>query len=178
VQAGAADDAFELDAERAREPVRAIDSAARSALADLRRVLGVLQDSADYEPQPGLAQLDDLIEQVRATGLEVSLEVQGAMASLPAAVDLSAYRIVQEALTNTLKHAGAEHARVLIRYGARLELEVRDDGHGPSNGAARQGHGLVGMRERVTILGGALATGPAPGGGYRVAAEIPVESAA
>jgi signal transduction histidine kinase len=178
VQAGAADDAFEIDAERAREPVRAIDVAARAALADLRRVLGVLQESAQYEPQPGLGQLDHLIEQVRMTGLDVALEIQGTTPSLPAAVDLSAYRIVQEALTNTLKHAGAEHVRVRIRYGERLELEVRDDGHGLRNGAGRQGRGLVGMRERVTLLGGILATGPAPGGGYRVAAEIPIESAA
>ena len=178
VQAGAADDAFELDAERAREPVRAIDVAARAALADLRRVLGVLQESAEYAPQPGLAQLDQLIEQVRATGLDVALEIQGARAPLPAAVDLSAYRIVQEALTNTLKHAGAEHVRVGIRYGKRLELEVRDDGRGPRNGGGRNGRGLVGMNERVTVLGGILATGPAPGGGFRVAAEIPIESAA
>jgi signal transduction histidine kinase len=177
VQAGAADDAFDLDPARAREPVRAIDAAARSALADLRRVLGVLHEQAEYEPQPGLAQVDRLLRQVRATGLDVAFEVQGATRPLPAAVDLSAYRIVQEALTNTLRHARAEHVRVRIRYGSRLELEVRDDGSGPANGGG-PGRGLVGMRERVALLGGSLATGPAPGGGYRVAAEIPIEPAA
>jgi signal transduction histidine kinase len=176
VQAGAADDAFELDPQRAREPVRAIDTAARAALADLRRVLGVLQGEAEYEPQPGLARLDELIQQVRATGLDIALEIQGARKPLPAAVDLSAYRIVQEALTNTLKHAGAEHVRVRVGYGNRLELEVQDDGRGPVNGAGAQGKGLVGMRERVSMLGGRLAAGPTPGGGYRVAAEIPIES--
>jgi signal transduction histidine kinase len=177
VQAGAADDAFDLDPERAREPVRAIDAAARAALADLRRVLGVLQESAEYEPQPGLARLDQLVQQVRATGLDVAVEIQGATKPLPTAVDLSAYRIVQEALTNTLKHAAAEHVRVRIRYGDQLELEVRDDGRRTANGAGGPGRGLVGMRERVALLGGTLATGPAPGGGYRVSAEIPIEPA-
>src|SRR5205823_7285949 len=139
---------------------------------------GVLHEPAAYEPQPGLARLDELIQRVRATGLDVALEIEGATKPLPAAVDLSAYRIVQEALTNTLKHAGAEHARVRIRYGKQLELEVRDDGGGPVNGSPGHGQGLVGMRERVTLLGGRLAAGPVRGGGYRVAAEIPIESAA
>jgi signal transduction histidine kinase len=176
VQAGAADDAFELDPARAREPIRAIDSAARAALADLRRVLGILQDSAEYEPQPGLDQLDRLIDQVRATGLHVSLEIEGSPRPLSAAVELSAFRIVQEALTNSLKHASAEHVRIRIRYGDRLELEISDDGRGNgTGGAGTAGNGLVGMRQRVALLGGAFAAGPAPGGGYRVAAEIPID---
>lgn len=175
VQAGAADDAYELDPERAREPIRAIDTAARSALGDLRRVLGILQDAAVYEPQPGLAQLDPLIDQVRATGLDVALEVQGAPRPLSAAVDLSAFRIVQEALTNSLKHAEAEHIRVRIRYGDRLGLDIRDDGRGA--GESTGGRGLIGMRERVALLGGVLAVGPQPGGGYRVSAEIPLDEA-
>jgi signal transduction histidine kinase len=175
VQAGAADDAFELDPARAREPIRAVDSAARAALADLRRVLGILQDSAEYEPQPRLDQLDRLIDRVRATGLDVSLEIEGSLRPLPAAVELSAFRIVQEALTNSLKHAAAEHVRVRIRYGDRLELEIRDDGHGDeSGGAGAGGNGLVGLRERVALLGGVLSAGPVRGGGYRVAAEIPI----
>jgi signal transduction histidine kinase len=178
VQAGAADDAFELDPARAREPIRAIDSAARAALADLRRVLGILQNSAEYEPQPGLDQLDKLIDQVRATGLHVSLEIEGPLRPLSAAVELSAFRIVQEALTNSIKHAAAEHVRVRIRYGDNLELQIDDDGQGnggtPGNIA---GSGLVGMRQRVALLGGLLAAGPAPGGGYRVAAEIPIDEA-
>jgi len=176
VQAGAAEDAFELDPERAREPIRAIDSAARAALTDLRRVLGVLQESAEYEPQPNLSQLDRLIDQIRATGLNVALEYEGSPRPLSAALELSAFRIVQEALTNTLKHADAEHVRVRIRYGRQLEIEVRDDGGGGAKTAGgADGNGLVGMRQRVALLGGVLTTGPLSGGGYRVATEIPIE---
>jgi signal transduction histidine kinase len=173
VQAAAADDVFETDPGRVREPIRAIETAARAALGDLRRVLGVLQDEPGLSPQPGLATLDTLVEQVRATGLEVSVEIEGAPRPLPAAVDLSAYRIVQEALTNTLKHAGAEHANVRVRYGDELGLEVRDDGAGtPDKSLA--GSGLIGMRERAAMLGGTVDTGDAPGGGYLVSARLPV----
>jgi signal transduction histidine kinase len=174
VQAGAADDAFDHDPLQAREPVRAVDAAARAALADLRRVLGILQETPDYEPQPSLNQLDLLVDRVRGTGLAVSLEIEGKPRPLPTAVDLSAYRIVQEALTNTLKHAGAEHVRIRVRYGETLGLEVEDDGAG-ANGHG-DGTGLVGMRERVGLLGGTVRTGPASSGGYRVTADIPVES--
>jgi signal transduction histidine kinase len=172
VQAAAADDVFEVDPRRAREPIRAIDQAARAALGDLRRVLGILQDGPEYEPQPSLARLDRLVEQVRATGLEVEVEVEGAARPLPAAVDLSAYRIVQEALTNTLKHAGAAHATVLVRYGDELGLEIRDDGKGAAD--ANGGSGLIGMRERVAMLGGRVASGSGPEGGYVVTAQIPI----
>ena len=172
VQAAAADDVFEVDPRRAREPIRAIEQAARAALGDLRRVLGILQDGVEYEPQPGLARLDRLVEQVRATGLDVEVEVEGAARPLPAAVDLSAYRIVQEALTNTLKHADAAHATVRVRYGDELGLEIRDDGKGTA--AANGGSGLIGMRERVAMLGGRVASGPGPEGGYVVTAQIPV----
>lgn len=120
IQAGAAEELFELEPTRARKPIRAIDTAARGALADLRRVLGLLQGEVDFQPQPGLARLDSLIDQVRATGLDVALEVRGVPKQLPAPVDLSAYRIIQEALTNTIKHAGAGHARVSVRYGDEL----------------------------------------------------------
>ena len=173
VQAAAADDVFEVEPRLAREPIRAIELAARAALGDLRRVLGIIQDGAEYEPQPGLARLDSLVEQVRATGLDVALEFEGAARPLPAAVDLSAYRIVQEALTNTLKHAGAEHATVRVRYGDELALEIRDDGTGAADGNG--GSGLVGMRERVAMLGGRVDTGPRPGGGYLVSAQIPID---
>ena len=173
VQAAAADDVFEVEPRRAREPIRAIELAARAALGDLRRVLGIIQDGAEYEPQPGLARLDSLVEQVRATGLDVALEFQGTARPLPAAVDLSAYRIVQEALTNTLKHAGAEHATVSVRYGDELALEIRDDGSGGTD--ANGGSGLVGMRERVAMLGGRVDTGPRPDGGYLVSAQIPID---
>jgi signal transduction histidine kinase len=172
VQAGAADDVFDTDPERARGPIRAIDAAARTALSDLRRVLGLLH--ADYAPQPGLDQLEPLVDQVRATGLDVSLRISGARRPLPAAVDLSAYRIVQEALTNVLKHAHAAHVDVRVGYGDELAVEVRDDGGTPPNGNG-SGNGLIGMRERVALLGGSVEAGTAPGGGYRVAATIPIE---
>ena len=174
VQAAAADDVFDVEPRRAREPIRAIELAARSALGDLRRVLGILHGGAEYEPQPGLGRLDALVEQVRATGLEIALEVEGAPRPLPAAVDLSAYRIVQEALTNTLKHARAEHATVHVRYGPELDLEIRDDGAGGGSNGGNGGSGLIGMRERVAILGGSVDTGPRPGGGYLVSARIPI----
>jgi signal transduction histidine kinase len=176
VQAGAADDVFQVDPRLAREPIRAIDGAARAALADLRRVLGLLQQDADYAPQPGLGGLDELVDRVRATGLEVRLEVDGRTRRLPTAVDLSAYRIVQEALTNTLKHAHASRVTVSIGYGDTLRLEVLDDGRGSGNGT-RPGSGLIGMRERVSLLGGTLETGPDPAGGYRVAVSMPAGAA-
>ena len=177
IQAAAADDALEDESSAVREPVRAIETAARSALGDLRRVLGVLRDeAAEYEPQPALAQLDPLVERVRGTGLPVEFEIEGESRQLPAAVELSAYRIVQEALTNTLKHAEATHAHVRVRYGEALELEIHDDGRGPSNGAIA-GNGLIGMRERAAMLGGELSAAPAPGGGFVVHARIPIEPA-
>jgi signal transduction histidine kinase len=177
VQAAAAVDAFERNPREAKEPMEAVDNAARAALADLRRVLGVLHGTPDYEPQPGLAQIDDLAERVRATGLAVSVEVVGKPRELPAALDLSAYRIIQEALTNSLKHANAEHVDVHIQYGDTLQLDVQDDGRGP-NGTAVSGSGLIGMRERVALLGGTLSTGPTHSGGYRVSATIPIETSA
>ncbi len=174
VQAGAAEDVFEKDPSRARQPIRSIDTAARSALADLRRVLGILQDGVEYEPQPGLARLDRLVEQVRATGLDVAVEIAGSPRPLPAAIDLSAYRIVQEALTNALKHADASRVDVRIHYGETLELDVRDDGRGSTNGHG--GNGIVGMRERVALLGGSIETGSGPSGGFRVAAALPLKT--
>jgi len=109
---------------------------------------------------------------VRSTGLQVALQVEGTPRRLPAAVDLSAYRIVQEALTNTLKHAHAEHVHVHVRYGDTLLLEVRDDGQGCANGDGT-GNGLIGMKERVALLGGTIDAGSLAGGGYHVAASIP-----
>jgi signal transduction histidine kinase len=172
IQAAAADDVFDADPGRAREPIRAIESAARSALGDLRRVLGLLHEGTPLEPQPGLERLDELVGHVRATGLEVALTFEGVPRSMPAAVELSAYRIVQEALTNTLKHADAKHASVVVRYGDLLSVEVRDDGRGVDG--ADEGRGLVGMRERAAMLGGTVTAGDAPGGGYLVTAELPL----
>jgi signal transduction histidine kinase len=176
VQAGAADDAFEFDPRRAREPIREVDRAARAALADLRRALGVVDSAQQLAPQPSLGQLDTLVESVRATGLDVELEIDGQRKALPAAVDLSAYRIVQEALTNSLKHAAAHRIQVRVRYGDDLQLEVRDDGVGTGEASEGTGHGLVGMRERVSLLGGRFSAGPAAGGGYRVEAAIPLDA--
>jgi len=175
VQAGAADDVFDTDPARARAPIKAIDTAARTALADLRRVLGLLH--ADYAPQPSLSQLEPLVDQIRATGLDVSLTISGAPRPLPAAVDLSVYRIVQEALTNVLKHAHAEHVDVRVGYGNELAVEVSDDGRGKVN-ANGGGNGLIGMRERVALLGGTVETGSGADGGYTVAATIPIEGSA
>ena len=181
VQASAAEDVLEDEPGPAREPVMAIAAAARSALGDLRRVVGALREgAAELEPQPTIGRLDPLVERVRRAGLPVELDIQGESRPLPAAVELSAYRIVQEALTNTLKHAGATHVRVLVRYGQRLELEVRDNGIKPSNGAGTgngNGNGLIGMRERVTMLGGDLSAAPGSDGGFIVRARIPIEHA-
>jgi signal transduction histidine kinase len=178
VQAGAADDAFERDPPAARAAIRAVDQSARSALADLRRVLGILHhDEPEYAPQAGLDRLDALVENVRATGLEVSLEVVGESRPLPPSVGMSAYRIVQEALTNSLKHAHAERVRIRIRYDETLHVDVSDNGRGATNGAAAPGRGLIGMRERVTLLGGTIDAGPGTNGGYLVRADIPIEPA-
>ena len=175
VQAAAANDVFDSRPEHAREALRAIETSGRSALSELRRLLGVVRgDGAEYAPQPGLDRLDDLVAQVRAAGLAVAVSVEGARRTLPAGVDLSAYRVVQEALTNTLKHAHATRADVSVRYrDDELGVEVRDDGEGNGNGGGA-GRGLIGMRERVTAYGGSLAAGPAPAGGFAVAARFPL----
>ena len=178
VQASAADDVFESDRAQAREALRAIESSARSALGDLRRVLGTLRDEVDYRPQPGLDRLPALVDDVRATGLEVALTVEGMPRPLPAAVDLSAYRIVQEALTNTLRHAAARRAEVRVTWGDELGLEILDDGRGAGDSDAGAGQGLIGMRERAMVLGGSVTAGPAFGGGYAVSARIPIDGIA
>ncbi len=177
VQAAAARDVFELQPERAREALRSIEESGRSALTELRRLLGIVRTSerGRLEPQPGLATLEELIEQVRATGLEVELELDGELGELPSGVDLSAYRIVQEALTNTLKHAQATHARVRLgRREQELTIEVADDGAGRVEESAN-GQGLIGMRERVALLGGVLEAGPGKSGGFAVKARFPLE---
>lgn len=155
-----------------------VESSARQALAELRRLLGVLRsetDEAALSPQPGLGDLPDLLRQSRLAGLEVDLEIDGSVSALPAGVDLAGYRIVQEALTNTRKHAGAGRARVLVRYRPHeVSVEVTDDGtRQPVPGPG--GHGLVGMSERVSLYGGRLEVGPAAGGGFAVRATLLVE---
>jgi signal transduction histidine kinase len=148
----------------------------------MRRLLGILRTDRDglaLAPQPGLAQLDALIDDVRGAGLPVELTVVGEPLPLPSGIDLSAYRIIQEGLTNAIKHAGAAHAEVVVRYGEReVDIEILDDGRGVAESAgdsARTGHGLVGMRERVNLYGGRLESGSGEGGGYGVHACLPVE---
>jgi signal transduction histidine kinase len=180
VQAAAADDVFDERPDQARAALRSIEHAGRDALAELRRLLGGVraETAAPEDPQPGLDRLDELAEPLRAGGLDVVVRREGNPAALPAGVDLSAYRIVQEALTNTLRHARATSAEVIVRYGAdAVEVDVRDDGHptAPADGAG--GRGLVGMRERASLLGGTLEAGPLPRGGYRVHARLPLEAA-
>jgi signal transduction histidine kinase len=159
-------------------PTHALVAEGREALADMRRVLGVLHthdDSDRRAPQPGLAAVDELLERVRMAGLKVTLSTEGDPPSIPAGLDLTAYRIIQEALTNTLRHAQASEAHVSIRYSTQwIGLEVADNGVGPSNnGSGPPGHGLDGMRERVELFGGSVSAGPNPGRGYRVRAELP-----
>lgn len=161
-----------------REALQGVERAGRSALAEMRRLLGALHSGgevAERTPQPGLDGLEALTEEVRRAGLPVRLHVEGEAVPLPRGIDLSAYRIVQEGLTNALRHARASHADVTVRYGAdALRLEVRDDGVGASTSDGR-GHGLVGIRERVKIYGGAMTAGAAPNGGFLLTALLPLE---
>ena len=181
VQASAVRRLLLPEQEREREALMTVEETGRQALAEMRRLVGIMRDDAEpaaRAPQPGLGTLPELVEQVRQSGLPVELTVEGTPVKLPAGVDLSAYRIVQEALTNTLKHAGPAHAWVAVRYaGEDVEIEVANDGktNGESDGG---GHGLVGMRERVALCGGELQSGPRPGGGFRIAARLPVAGGA
>jgi signal transduction histidine kinase len=181
VQASAVRRLLTPEQEREREALLTVEETGRQALAEMRRLLGIMRTDAEppaLAPQPGIGTLPELVEQVRQSGLPVELTVEGTPVRLAAGVDLSAYRIVQEALTNTLKHAGPAHAWVAVRYaGDDVEIEVANDGN--SHGAnAGGGHGLVGMRERVALCGGELQSGPRPGGGFRIAARLPVAGGA
>jgi signal transduction histidine kinase len=179
VQSQAAQRLLEGEQRVARQALGSIETTGRQALTEMRRLLGTLRRT-DAElalsPQPSLRRLEDLIEQVRKAGLPVELRVEGEAASLPPGVDLSAYRIVQEALTNTLKHAGPSHAKVVVHYrDDELEVEVTDDGAGNGNGGG-SGQGMIGMRERVVLYGGILESGKKVGGGYVVRARLPLNS--
>jgi signal transduction histidine kinase len=164
--------------EEDKDALKRVEQAGRTALAEMRRLLGAMRrdgDAVELGPQPGLDGLESLLEDVRRAGLPVQLHVDGEPFALPRAIDLSAYRIVQEGLTNALKHARASQADVTLRYGQdELELQVLDDGVGTvtTNGL---GHGLVGIRERVTIYGGAMSAGTGPAGGFVVTARLPVD---
>ncbi len=181
-QAQGAERVLDRDPERARAALQAIERTGRDALDEMRRSLGVLRRTdadAPLAPQPGMERLGALVEQARDSGLEVELVTEGAPEPLPAGVDLSAYRIVQEALTNTLKHAGPVRARVAVRYGReQLELEISDDGAPGAAPGARDGggggQGLLGMRERVALYGGDLEAARRPEGGFVVRASLPL----
>jgi signal transduction histidine kinase len=158
-----------------------IEDTGRTAMAEMRRLLGMLRSDDDelaLAPQPSLRYLEDLVAQVRDAGMPVDLRIEGEPRPLAPGIDLSAYRIVQEALTNALKHAGPARARVIVRYGrSELDIEIADDGAGNGNGVPG-GHGLVGMRERVALFGGNLAAGQRLDGGYAVRARLPLEGTA
>ncbi len=176
VQAGAAEEMLKRDPARALEPVRAVQETGRQALVEMKRLVGMLREDDDeigLAPQPGLADLDRLVKQVREAGLPVEVRIEGEPRTLPLGVDLSAYRVVQEALTNALKHAGSATATVTVRYGERdVTIEVADDGAGSDKKDG--GHGLVGMRERIGVFGGTFAAGPRDTGGFAVSARLPL----
>jgi signal transduction histidine kinase len=174
-QGGAA--ALDQRPDDTRSALAAIVTTGRDSLADMRRVLAAVGEVDDaWHPQPGLGQLPALLTQVRTAGTPVRLHVEGEVVALPSTVDLSAYRIVQEALTNTMKHAGPGAAAVvaLTHREAEIIIEVSDDGRGMA-AATGGGNGLRGMHERVRLLGGRLAAGPGPQGGFVVRAALPVQ---
>jgi signal transduction histidine kinase len=184
--------AYVLDAapDQAKQALETISSTGRQALAEMRRLLGVLRtgdgpESGEYVPQPDVKQIEELVEHVRRAGLTVDFKVEGTPRPLPSGVELTAYRIVQEALTNTRKHGGPDAGASvrLVYFDDGLGLLVEDDGRGASHelyedgGADGRGHGLIGMRERVGMVGGTLDAGPRPGGGFRISALLPLKPA-
>jgi signal transduction histidine kinase len=184
--------AYVLDAapDQAKKALETISSTGRQALAEMRRLLGVLrtgehQEGGEYVPQPDVEQIEDLVEQCRGSGLPVDFKIEGTPRPLPSGVELTAYRIVQEALTNTRKHGGpnAGASVRLVYFDDGLGLLVEDDGKGAPHelyeegGPDGQGHGLIGMRERVGMVGGTLDAGPRPGGGFRISALLPLKPA-
>ncbi len=187
IQAGAARKIMDTAPDRAREALLAAEAGGRTAMTELRHVMGLLAprpDGADpaddpvLAPQPGLHQLDSLVDAVRRAGTPVEVAVSGGQRAVPAGIDLAAYRVVQEALTNTVKHAGGASARVLVEYAAdRLRVEVTDTGGRAGTAAATgSGQGLLGLAERLAVYGGTLRTGPRLSGGFRVTALIPLET--
>jgi signal transduction histidine kinase len=174
VQAGGARRILERDPERAVEAAARIEEVGRAALAEMRRLLGVMHHADDRAPQPTMRELEALVERSRAAGLPVDLAVEGEPRSLPAGKDLAAYRVVQEALTNAIKHAGAAPTSVTVRWAQeRLELEIIDRGAVAVNGDGG-GHGLIGMEERMRLYDGELRAGPRRGGGFEVVARLPL----
>jgi len=177
VQASAARRLLRPHQDKEREALLVVEKTGREALAEMRRMVGVLrrpEEAPALAPQPSLEQIEGLIEHTREAGLPVELRIEGEPIELPAGIDLTAYRLVQEGLTNTLKHARAQRAEVVVRYeDGYVELTVSDDGQGGGSGGG-SGHGLVGMRERVSVYGGELEAGRRAGGGFRLRARLPV----
>jgi signal transduction histidine kinase len=177
VQAAAARRLLRPHQDKEREALLVVEQTGREALAEMRRMVGVLrrpEEAPALAPQPSLEHLDRLIAHSREAGLPVDLRIQGTPEPLSASVDLTAYRLIQEGLTNAIKHARAQHAEVLVRYGdGHVEIRVTDDGTGDGGGESG-GHGLVGMRERVSVYGGELEAGPLAQGGYRLQAKLPI----
>ena len=180
VQASAVRRLLRDDQVREREALLVVEQTGREALSEMRRLVGVLrrpEDAPALAPQPGLEHVAKLVEQACEAGLSTDLRIEGDAVELPPGIDLTAYRLVQEGLTNALTHARASRAEVLVRYdNGRVELVVRDDGRGGGIGSGG-GHGLVGMRERVAVCGGELQAGPCPGGGFELRARLPVSGA-
>jgi signal transduction histidine kinase len=183
VQAGVARDVIDDAPDKARASLEDIRRQSRDAIAELKATVGVLREggtAAPRAPAPGLAELDGLVETAAGAGLHVEVSVAGAARPLPGTVDLAAYRIVQESLTNVVRHAHASAATVSVHYDPEtVMVEVKDNGSGAANGAGGEldGHGLIGMRERATAVGGTLQVGTAPGGGYLVRATLPTGEA-
>jgi len=182
VQAGVAAHLLERRPDKAAQSLAAIRQASDEALGELHAMLGVLRDGdgrgdgAPLSPAPGLGELDALVAQAAGAGVEVTVSLEGRPRRLPAAVDLACYRVVQESLTNVVRHAGASRAEVTVTHAdGRVEVEVTDDGRaGAGNGSGGGGQGITGMRERARALGGTLEAGPRPGGGFRVRASLPL----
>jgi signal transduction histidine kinase len=187
VQADGASYAMSSSPDRAREALAAISATGRQALAEMRSLLGVLRSAseplpasgAELAPQPGIEQLSELLARARATGLPVSFTVEGVPRQLPRGTALTAYRVVQESLTNARKHGGAGvTATVTLRFCEQeVAIIVTDDGQASQQGGDGQGHGLIGMRERAELFGGTVTAGPRPGGGYRVMVTLPASLA-
>jgi len=179
VQAGAVRRLLQPEQERERLALEAIEATGREALTEMRRLVGLLREQGaapDFTPQPSMRAVDVLVGTVREAGLPVELSVEGEPTELPPGVDLAAYRVIQEALTNALKYAGPARAWVTVRWRDReLELEIANDGRSDEGGDGG-GHGLVGLRERVSLVGGSIASGPRRGGGYVVTAHLPLRS--
>ncbi|GAA1506348.1 sensor histidine kinase [Streptomyces synnematoformans] len=179
IQAGVGLALLDQQPEKAREALTTIKSASKEALGEVRQVLDTLRTpgGAPRSPAPGLDRLGELTEQAAAAGLAVDVAVDGAREPLPPGTELAAFRIIQEALTNVVRHSGSRTARVLVRYApAGLELQIDDDGPATAGGLTGGGNGLVGMRERAAALGGTVEAGTRPDGGFRVRARIPLRA--